>query len=72
MLFVLGAQKYNQNNSEKLLNFLDLTSLSDFFGHDLCFKLIFGFGLILSGSGRVRAWTSRPVYNSDTAYRLIE
>ena len=67
MLFVLGIQKYNQNNSVTLLNFSDLTQLSGFFGQDLGFKLVFGFGLIFSGSGlyfRVRACTSRPVYNS--------
>ena len=55
VLFGLGAQKYNQNNLATLLNFSDLTSLSLFFGHDLSFKLAFGFG---SGSGlyfRVRA-----------------
>ena len=48
MLFVLDAQKYNQNNLAKLRNFSDLTLLSDFLGHDLGFKLIFGFG---TGSG---------------------
>ena len=47
-LFVLGVQKNNQNNLAISLNFLDLTQLSGFFGHDLGFKLIFGFG---PGSG---------------------
>ena len=55
MLFVLGALKYYQNNLAALLNFLVLTCLLRFFGHDLGFKLVFGFGLIFSGSGRVRA-----------------
>ena len=53
MLFVLGGQKYNQNNSVTLLNFSDLAELSGFFGHDLGFKLVFGFGL---GLGWVRAY----------------
>ena len=64
VLFVLDVQKNNQTNLAILLNFLDLIQLSGFFGHDLGFKLIFGFG---PGSGlwyRVRAWTCRPVYNS--------
>ena len=65
--FVLGVQKNNQNNLAILLNFLDLTQISFFFGHNLGFKLIFGFGLIVSGLGRVRAWTCRPVYNSDSS-----
>ena len=43
MLFVLGEQKYNQNNLATLLNFSDLTKLSGFFRHDLGFKLVFGF-----------------------------
>ena len=34
-LFVLGAQKSNQNNLATLLNFPDLTLLSGFYGHDL-------------------------------------
>ena len=54
-LFVLDAQKYNQNNLATLLNFSDLTKLLAFFGHNLGFKLIFGFRLIFSGSGRIRA-----------------
>ena len=66
-LFVLGVQKNNQNYLAILLNFKDLTLLADFFGHDLGFKLIFGFGLIVSGSGRVRAWSCRPVYNSEVS-----
>ena len=44
-----------QNNLVKLLNFSDLTWLSGIFGHDLGFKMIFGFK---PGSGlyfRVRA-----------------
>ena len=41
--FVLHVQKNNKNKLAILLNFSDLTSLSDFFGHDLGFKLIFGF-----------------------------
>ena len=64
VLFVLGVQRNNQNKLATLLNFLDLTQVSFFFRHDLGFKLIFGFGLRVSGSGRVRAWTCRPVYNS--------
>ena len=48
VLFVLSAQKYNQNNLAIMLNFSDLTWLSGFFGHDLGFKSVFGFGL---GSG---------------------
>ena len=55
MLFVLSAQKYNQNNLATLLNFLDVLKHSGFFGHDLGFKIVFGFGFIFSGSGRVRA-----------------
>ena len=41
----------NKIKITRLLNFSDLTKLSIFFGHDLCFKLIFGCGLIFSGSG---------------------
>ena len=70
VLFALGAQKYNQNNLASLLNFSDLTQLSGFFGHVLGFKFVFGFG---PGSGlyfRVRAWTSRPVYNSGLLYYI--
>ena len=70
VLFVLGAQKYNQINLATLMNFPDLTKLAGFFGHDLGFKLVFGFR---PGSGlyfRIRAWTSRPVYNS--ASTLLE
>ena len=55
VLFVLRVQKNDQNNLAILLNFLYLTQLSGFFGHDLDFKLVFGFG---PGSGlqfRVRA-----------------
>ena len=48
MLFVLNAQKYNQNNFATLLNSSDVTSLSCFFGHDMGFKLVFGLG---PGSG---------------------
>ena len=44
VLFVLGVQKDDQNNLAILLKFLDLTQLSGFLGHDLGFKLIFGFG----------------------------
>ena len=51
VLFILGAQKYNQNRLAILLNFSDPTSLSGFFGHDFGFKLVFGFGLVFSGSG---------------------
>ena len=49
------AQKYNQNNLETLLKFLDVNKLSFFFGFNVGFKLIFGF---MPGSGlyfRVRA-----------------
>ena len=53
MLFVLGAQKYNQNNLTTLLNFSDQPQLSGFFGHELGFKLVFGLGLIFSGLGQV-------------------
>ena len=55
VLFVLGVQKNNQNILAILLNFLDLTRLSGFFGHDLGFKLIFGFGPGLVLWYRVRA-----------------
>ena len=65
VLFFFGVPIYNQNNLATLLNFSDLIKLSRFFGHDSDFKLVFGFGLIFSGLGRVRAWISRPVYNSD-------
>ena len=47
--FVSGAQKFNQNNLSTLLNVSDLTKLSVFFGHDLGFKLVFGFGPELVG-----------------------
>ena len=53
MLFVLGAQKYNQNNLAALLNFSDLTFV--FFGHDLGFELVFRFGPGLGLYFRVRA-----------------
>ena len=49
MLFVSGALKYNQINLATLLNFSDLAYLSFFFGHDLGFKLVFGFELDLVG-----------------------
>ena len=55
VLFVSRAQKYNQNNLATLLNFLDLTYLSFFFGHDLGLKLVFGFGLGLGLYFRVWA-----------------
>ena len=42
--FFLGAQKYNQINLAKLLRFSYRTQHLDFFGHDLGFKLVFGFG----------------------------
>ena len=45
---VLGAQKYNQNNLATLPMFSGLSYLSGFFGHDLGFKLVFGFA---PGSG---------------------
>ena len=48
MLFDLDAQKYNQNNSATLLNFFKPT-LTFFGGHDLGFKLVFGFGPELAG-----------------------
>ena len=44
MHFVLGAPKYNQNSLAALLNFSNLTELSGLFGHNLSFKLVFGFG----------------------------
>ena len=56
MLFVLGAQKCNQNNLTTLLNFSHQPKLSGLFGHDLGFKLVFRFG---PGSGLyfyVRDW----------------
>ena len=43
MLFVVGAQKYNQNNLATLLNFSDLSYLSGFCGNGLGFKLAFGY-----------------------------
>ena len=55
MLFVLGVQKYNQNNLATLQNFSDLTLLSGFFGHDLDFKLYFEFGPGSCFNFRVRA-----------------
>ena len=55
VLFVLGAQKYNQNNLATLLNFSDLIKLSGFFGHDLIFKLVFVFGMDSGLYFRVRA-----------------
>ena len=60
MLFVLGTQKYNQNNLATLLNFSDQTLLTDFFGHDLSFRV------------RVRACTSRPVYIFDAAIQMLQ
>ena len=55
LFFFFGVPKYNQNNLATLLNFSDLIKLSGFFGHDSDFKLVFGFGLIFSSLGRVRA-----------------
>ena len=55
MVFVLGAQKYNQDNLATLPNFSDQPQLAGFFGHNLGFKLVFGFGFIFSGLSRVRA-----------------
>ena len=53
VLFVFGAQKYNQNNMVITLRFFrpNLIFVFFFFGHDLDFKLVFRFGLIFSGSG---------------------
>ena len=65
VLFVLRAQKYNKKNSAITLSFFKPNLTFGFFGYDLGFKIVFGFGLIFSGSGRVQAWTSRPVYNSE-------
>ena len=55
VFFVLGAQKCNQNKFATLLNFSDLTWLSVFFGHDLGFRLVFGFGPGSSLYFRIRA-----------------
>ena len=49
MLFVLGAQKYNQTIWQHCEIFHTKLNFCFFFGHDLGFKLIFG-------SGRVRAY----------------
>ena len=48
LIRVFGSQKFNQNNLATLLSFSDLIQLSGFFGLDLGFKLLFGFG---PGSG---------------------
>ena len=68
VLFTLDEQKYNQNNLATSLNFSDQTSLSFFFGawfgHQISFRVRAEFGIIFSGSGRVRTWSSRPVYNT--------
>ena len=49
-----------------MLNFLDLTQLSGFFGHDLGFKLIFGFGPELVGPFT----TLCSLYNSEMPRNL--
>ena len=51
MLFVLGAQKYNQNN----LAMLNENFFPFIFGHDLGFKLVCEFGLGLGLYFRVWA-----------------
>ena len=51
MLFVLGAQKYNQNNLAITLTFFGPNLIFGFFGNDLGFKLLFEFGLIFLESG---------------------
>ena len=54
--FVLGAQKYNQNNLiDSIAKFFKPNLTFVFFGHDLGFKLVFGFGPGLGLNCRVRA-----------------
>ena len=48
VLFVLDAQKYNQNYLAITLTFFKRNLTFIFFGHDLGFKLVVGFG---PGSG---------------------
>ena len=52
VLFVLGAQKYNQDNWAITLTFFRPNLTFEFFGHDLDFKFVCEFGFIFSGSGR--------------------
>ena len=63
VVFVLGAQKYNQNNLAKTLTVfrphLTFTFFQAWFGLQISLRVGAGFGLIFSGS-----WSSRPVYNS--------
>ena len=63
VLFVLGAQKYNQNNLATLLNFSEVTQLSFFlrawFGLQNSFRVrayIFGFGPELVGPFTTLVW----------------
>ena len=72
MPFVLGAQKYNQNNLATLLNFSDSTLTFNFFGSVVGFKLIFGFG---PGSGlyfRVRAGLGPELVGPFTTLQSIQ
>ena len=64
VLFVLGAQKYNQNNLAITLTFFRPNLTFGFFGYDLDFKLVFRFGPGSDLLFRLRAWTSCRVYNS--------
>ena len=64
ILFVLGAQKHNQNNLATLLNFygpnLSFGFFWAWFGLQISFRVQAMFGLIFSGLGRVRAGGFRP------------